>query len=210
MMSVAIGYDDCSIFLIRHGRTAGNGRRYVGWEDAPLDEYGRAQSERVARLLAGQRIDAIFTSTLSRAIATSLPLAVAQRIPMLGRPDLREIDYGRLQGAPKAEHRLRLRHDYRTVALPGGESLRDVYERAATFAAELSAAIAAGWRVAVVGHFWSNRMLAGALLGLPFEQLPAGLAYKPGNGSIAGLVWPAGAHCAAVLALLDAGEEEAE
>jgi hypothetical protein len=53
-------------------------------------------------------------------------------------------------------------------------------------------------------------MLAGAMLGLPFDALPGGLDYKPGNGAIALLEWPLGAERAAGLDMLDTAEEETE
>lgn len=179
------------LLLIRHGRTAGNGRRYVGWEDVPLDEAGRAQADALAAALNHARIDAIYSSPLRRARDTAAPLAQARGLAVVARDELREIDYGALQGCPKDELRLRLRHDYREARLPGGESLRDVYERAARLGAELAAALYEGAGLAVVGHFWSLRMLAGAMLGLPLAALPAGLDYKPANGSVAELLWGA-------------------
>jgi broad specificity phosphatase PhoE len=201
---------DGAILLIRHGRTDGNGARYVGWEDVPLNAAGRAQAARVAELLAGEQIDAVYASSLSRALETARPLADACGLPVLPRDELREIHYGALQGTAKAERRIRVRHDHRETPLPGGESLRDVYARVARLGAELATAAASGGRIALVGHFWSVRMLAGALLGIPFAELPGGLAYKPGNGAVARIAWPAGATCGAQLAVIATGEEDSE
>lgn len=198
------------LYLIRHGRTAGNGSRYVGWEDAPLDAVGREQARAAAALLAGEWLDIIVASTLVRALSTALPLATGRRCPVVACPELREIHYGELQGLEKAGRRLRVRHDFRETPLPGGESLRDVYARVARIGAELVPLLAAGKRVAAVAHFWSARLLAGALLGVPFAELPAGVAYKPANGSVALLSWAPGAARATGLTMLATGEEGEE
>lgn len=197
-----------ALFLIRHGRTDGNGERYVGWEDVPLNEVGRAQARRVAELLSGERLDAVYASSLSRALDTARPLALARGLSIQSRDELREIHYGALQGVAKARQRIRLRHQHRVEPLPGGESLRDVYERVARVGADLAPALAAGSRIALVAHFWSVRLIAGALLGLPFAALPAGLSYKPGNGAVAVVDWAAGATAGAGLRVLATGEEE--
>jgi broad specificity phosphatase PhoE len=173
-----------TLYVVRHGQTGGNKNRYVGWEDEPLDDTGRAQAEQVARALDGRRIDAVYSSPLSRALDTARPLASLRGLELRVRDDLKEIDYGRFQGLLKADQPLRLRHDHRFEAMPGGESLQDVYRRIERFCLELRPELAAGGQLAAVGHFWSNRMLVGVMLGVPFEELFARTAYKPANGSI--------------------------
>lgn len=197
------------VYLIRHGRTAGNRACYVGWQDLPLNPTGLAQAHQIARLLAQTPIDRIVCSTLARAIQTATPLATIQNLPLLRRDELREIHYGDFQGMAKTEGKLRIRHDYREQRLPGGESLYDLYQRVAQLAVELRPFLHAGHQIALVGHFWSIRLIAGVFMNIPFTELPAGLAYKPGNGSIASLEWLPGAACASNLQILHPGEEEA-
>lgn len=197
------------LFLIRHGRTDGNGERYVGWEDVPLNAVGQAQARRVAELLAGEPLDAIYASSLSRALDTARPAAEARGLPIQTRAELREIHYGALQGVAKTARRIRVRHEHRVEPLPGGESLHDVYARVARVGAELAPALAEGRSIALVAHFWSVRILAGAMLGLPFADLPGGLRYKPGNGAVATIEWPLGAKHGAALQVLATGEEDA-
>jgi broad specificity phosphatase PhoE len=172
------------LLLIRHGQTGGNGQRYVGREDVPLDEVGVAQARAIAGALIHEPVDAVYASPLSRAVETARPLAEARALPILVREALREIDYGRYQGLLKTDQPLRLRHDHRFTAMPDGESLHDVFVRVSRFGTELRAGLAAGRSVVVVGHFWSNRMLAAALDDVPFADVFSRTTYKPANGSI--------------------------
>ena len=71
----------------------------------------------------------------------------------------------------KAERKLRLRRNHRVERMPGGESLRDVFDRVAVVRAEVEAELGAGRHVAVVAHFWSLRMLAGQVDGLSFDEV---------------------------------------
>ncbi len=172
------------IFLVRHGQTAWNGRRYLGWEDVPLDHVGTRQAQETARRLAQEPLDVIYSSPLTRAAETIRPLAESRGLPVLFADDLREMHYGRWQGAPKSEFRLRVEHDHRHLPLPGGESLFDVHRRAERFLDSLQPDLAAGRRLVVVGHFRVNQMLLGAIGRLPFEAIVDQADYRPGHASI--------------------------
>jgi broad specificity phosphatase PhoE len=173
------------LFVVRHGRTGGNAKRYVGWEDVPLDEVGHEQARAVADLLGAETIDAVYASPLSRALDTARPLAERQGAPLRVREELKEIDYGRYQGRLKADGPLRLRQEHLFDAMPGGESLHDVFRRVERVHAELVPELSAGRTVAAVGHFWSLRMLVGVLSGVPFEELFArSVESTPANGSV--------------------------
>ena len=170
------------LYLVRHGRTAGNTVRYVGWGDEPLDEVGREQARALAAQLAGEPIDVVYSSSLSRALDTARPLAEAHGAPLHVRDELKEIDYGDYQDILKADRKLKLERNHRTERMPGGESLRDVFDRVAVVRAEVDADRAAGRNVAVVAHFWSLRMLAGQVDGLTFDEVLARDDYSPENG----------------------------
>jgi broad specificity phosphatase PhoE len=77
--------------------------------------------------------------------------------------------------------------------VPGGESLNDVYRRVGRAWAELREELARGRTLAVVGHYWSNRILVGAILGLALEEVFQRTRYKPANGSIYRLDFLSGA-----------------
>ena len=68
-----------TILLIRHGETLGNrDGMFRGQKDFPLNENGRTQARSLAEELSTWRIDAIYSSPLSRAMETARPLAEAR------------------------------------------------------------------------------------------------------------------------------------
>jgi broad specificity phosphatase PhoE len=172
------------VLLIRHGRTAGNGQCYVGRANLPLDVVGEEQARRLAALVVHEPLDAIYCSPLLRAQATARPLAARRGLPVAIRPALIELDYGSFSQMTKADHQFYIRRDHRYVPLPGGESLYDIYRRVCGLLDDLGPDLAAGRHVALVGHFWTNRILVGALARQPFEEIVARTDYKPANGSV--------------------------
>lgn len=172
------------LYAVRHGRTAGNGVRYVGQGDEPLDDIGRAQAQELADRLAGEPIAVVYASPLSRALDTARPFADRLGAEIRVRPGLMEIDYGAYQDVLKAERKLKLKRNHRTEPMPGGESLRDVHDRVAGVLAEVVADLRAGLGVAVVAHYWSLRMLVGGLAGMSFEEVLERGDYAPENASV--------------------------
>ncbi len=56
------------LFLVRHGQSIWNlQNRFTGWVDVSLSPEGTREAERVGRILADERFDAAYTSTLIRA-----------------------------------------------------------------------------------------------------------------------------------------------
>ena len=172
------------LILVRHGQTCGNRHFYVGREDLPLNDTGRAQALRLSELLSGERITAVFSSPLLRAVETANPLADRLGLGILRRSGLMEIDFGSLQGAPKGKIARSLRRDHLMTPLPGGESLADVWRRLEPVSVELIDAVHGGGCPVVVGHYWSNRLLHDMLLGVQLDAALSEGRYKPANGSI--------------------------
>jgi broad specificity phosphatase PhoE len=131
------------VFLIRHGETAHNAEQLIlGQEDVPLNERGLLQARALAKAAAGDgllaAIDAIHSSPLQRAVATATPLAEALSLPIQTDADLIEMDVGEMEGQTFPELQKRhpdflrrwLSDELADVRMPGGETMREVQDRA--------------------------------------------------------------------------------
>jgi len=89
-----------TLLLVRHGETDWNAeRRWQGHADVPLNARGREQARVLAeRLATDGRVDAVYSSDLSRARDTAEIVARRFGITVVADPDLREIDVGSREG----------------------------------------------------------------------------------------------------------------
>ena len=135
------------LIVIRHGETAWNvEHRWQGQTDVPLNDSGRAQAAALAARIAGEPVDALYSSDLSRAMQTAAPLSAAWGQAATPVPGLREQGFGLFEGltarAIQREHPalwlewLSHRADF---ALPGGESLAQVSARVLDALAQIAA-----------------------------------------------------------------------
>ena len=123
--------------IVRHGETAWNAEHRVqGQLDVPLNAAGLAQAEAVARALAHERFDAIYSSDLQRARRTAEPLARLSGLTIELEPGLRERHYGIFQTHTYAEVKARHAEDYARFlkrdpdfSFRTGESLRAFSQR---------------------------------------------------------------------------------
>jgi glucosyl-3-phosphoglycerate phosphatase len=164
--------------LWRHGRTAWNDdRRFQGQTDIPLDDHGRQQARRAARLLAALPPTALVSSDLVRARDTVAELAGLTGLPVAVDPRLRETHAGRWEGLLAHEIEATDPVVWRAwqagaagVRPGGGETRSQVADRAVS---AVSAALpqVPGDGVLVVGtHGGTARALIGRLLGLPEQD----------------------------------------
>jgi broad specificity phosphatase PhoE len=80
------------LILVRHAEPDYNAT--IGTPEAPdppLTERGRLQAIRLAQRLRDMQIDAIYSSTMGRAIETANIVAGAKDLPVLRTPQLREV-----------------------------------------------------------------------------------------------------------------------
>lgn len=91
------------ILLVRHGETDGNAARILQRPDAPLNERGMWQAQRLARRLSACGFVSVLCSDLLRARMTAAPLAANCRIAIEESPLLQERNFGDLRGVPYAE-----------------------------------------------------------------------------------------------------------
>ncbi len=91
-----------TILLVRHGETAGNAARVLQRADAPLNERGVRQAERLAQRLCDGGFVHVVCSDLLRARMTAAPLAERSGIVIEETPLLQERNFGDLRGIPYA------------------------------------------------------------------------------------------------------------
>ncbi len=88
-----------TILLVRHGETDWNvERRVQGHSDTPLNETGRGQARALAAELAGEQIDAVYSSDLLRAHETARIIAEQRGLDVTAIRDLRERHFGTWEG----------------------------------------------------------------------------------------------------------------
>lgn len=145
--------------LVRHGETDWNAEgRLQGHRQITLNQRGAAQAEALAVRLGDVGFSAIYSSDLLRALQTAR--VIARRKGCEVRPDrrLREWDLGVLVGLCRDEEEreqpraARIRREHLVdEPIPGGESLRQRFERVTGAVSEI-AARHRGESVLVVSH----------------------------------------------------------
>ena len=132
------------LVFVRHGQSIWNLENiFTGWTDVPLSEEGIDSAKEVAGKLSGVRIDVVYTSPLKRnkgTVSLILEHLGLEDLPVIVDKALDERNYGELQGLDKeevkkqyGEDQVRLWRRSWDQAPPGGESLKDVFERVAPF-----------------------------------------------------------------------------
>ena len=162
------------LVLVRHAEPDGAalGRVCGARTDVALGPEGRAHADRIAAMLSHQPLTAVYASPLTRALETARPLAHAHGLDPKVVDDLREFDFGEVDGLRfeeiEAGHPELVRawtDAPETVRFPGGESLADLRARVLPTIAEIRARHD-GEAVAVVAHAGVLRVVLGDALGL--------------------------------------------
>jgi broad specificity phosphatase PhoE len=148
------------LLLVRHGETEWNRQlRWQGHADPPLNDTGRRQARELAQALAGERVDAVYSSDLRRAAETAEAIATPRGLPVLLDADLREIDVGGREGLTREEVEARF-PDGRWDGEPHEAHSERVLAALSRIAAEHP-----DGRVVVVGHGGTLRRAQEAALG---------------------------------------------
>jgi broad specificity phosphatase PhoE len=180
------------LILLRHAETTANERGILqGRTDYPLSARGVRQARALAAVLAGLDVEVVYASPAGRVAATLAP-AIELGLP---RPiiiaELAEIDLGRVadlsyaefhtQYLPKIDRDVYYRGEYR---FPGGESRRDLYERASVAVEEI---LGGGWsRALVAAHGGVLSQFIARILGVPFDGW---VRFRLDNASLARVAW---------------------
>ena len=87
------------LLLVRHGDTEANSaERYWGRSDVKLSAAGLRQAAQLRHRLATEKIDAIYSSDLSRALVTAETIASEHKLEVIACAELREINFGKFEG----------------------------------------------------------------------------------------------------------------
>lgn len=165
------------IALLRHGRTAYNADgRFQGRLDPPLDEVGRQQAAVAAEALAAAKPSALLSSSAQRAYGTAEVVAARCGLELASDDRLTEVDNGRWAGLTLTEVRERYSDEHdawrrgEDIRLGGGESYREVAERAVQALAAPLSVLGDGELLVVVTHGGVARSTTARMLGLPHEH----------------------------------------
>jgi len=166
------------LYLVRHGQVAdGHTHRYHGNNDIGLSPEGKRQLQRLAQELASVPLAAVYASDLRRSREGADCLGQERQLEPQVIPEFREIHFGVWEGlsfAEIAEHYPEeLEGRFRDLAgyrIPGGESLRDLQNRALPCLQEILARHP-GQSLALVAHAGVNRVILCDALNLPLDNI---------------------------------------
>ena len=134
--------------LVRHGQSKANeGGFLAGITDVPLSTLGEKQAKAVSEyILKAYQVDVVYSSPLERACNTVKGVSEALNLPIIKDDDLREFDFGKLEGLTLED--IKLNHDnaYNKwasdpgVYVPdGGESMTHLQNRVVKKLKEIAA-----------------------------------------------------------------------
>jgi broad specificity phosphatase PhoE len=141
-----------TVWLVRHGEASAPPGAAIGHSDPPLNGRGSRQVARLAKRLADQPVQRVFSSDLQRARVTAERIAAGHGLAVDVCPELREIDFGAWEGralgdlwTEKPEEAATWERDLRCVPSGFGERFEMFEDRVAQFRRRLN-----GYRVSVV------------------------------------------------------------
>lgn len=164
--------------MVRHGYSVSNfNKTFTGQLEAPLTEVGLKQAQRVCQhIFENYKIDAIYSSDLSRAVNTIQPLADLTGLPIKTDKDLREVYAGDWQGKKFLELENLYPEDYakwkaydKDMRPTNGESMYELQQRAIRIVTEI-AKENPDKTVVVATHGGVIKALRGYLMGLTIEK----------------------------------------
>ena len=178
-----------TVIFIRHGQSECNlERRFAGQIDAKLTDLGRRQAQSAAKALQAFPITRIYSSPLSRAMETAKPTAERLGLTIVPEPGILEIDAGEWEGlsfdeiAEKYPEEFdHLQNDRSLLQTPGGESMRNVFDRVTACLDRLVSENRGGC-IALFSHALPLRSMMCFWKKIPFSEI--GQVHSGPNASI--------------------------
>lgn len=164
------------LLIVRHGETAWNAEgRIQGHSDVALSERGEAQAKELSLRLKDVKIDAAYSSDLSRASETARRILAKRNVELNLTTRLRERYYGVFEGLNVDERQTRYPEQFAAslvkdldFAPDGGENVRQIADRMAPLMDEIISKHL-DETVLIVGHGGSLRAGLITLMGFPIE-----------------------------------------
>jgi probable phosphoglycerate mutase len=190
------------VILMRHGATEWTGTRYCGKTDLSLQEAGRTQIRAAAaHVRQNYQGVAILASPLRRARETAAIVGEALNRPIAVDPDLREVDFGDVEGTAFGDLKARwpaiagvLGTGRLAIDWPGGETWAGLQQRTRAAWSRLAAA---DTDLLVVTHGFPVRLILDLALGSgppqprPFLHPAQLCVLEPGPPWRLAEIWPA-------------------
>lgn len=170
------------MLLVRHGETDWNKLgKFQGQCDVPLNKRGLRQARQTARAISDAPFCAVYASPLSRTMQTAEEIskpAQTEVVPGVILMDgLKELDLGDLEGITGSEMRAdwaqfyaAWRDDPAELVLPGGESIKQLQDRAWQAVLAIEAAHQDGDSLVAVSHNFAIRTIVCRLLDIPLSN----------------------------------------
>lgn len=166
------------IFLIRHAEAEGNlYRRIHGRYNSLITQRGAEQVKALARRFENQRIDAVYSSDLARAMATAAAVYVPKKLPLETREGLREVALGAWEDLTWGEVETFQKEQYYNFtfspdkwSIPGGEAWEETKARVFSAMTDIARAND-GRRVAVFSHGCAIRAFLSVVLNVPGSEI---------------------------------------
>jgi broad specificity phosphatase PhoE len=162
------------LIIVRHGETVGNANKLSqGHTDFKLTDKGIQQAKKIAERLKDVKIDAVYSSDLSRCADTAKEiLRFHPDIKPVFTKELREQAKGIFEGKPNmliSEFLKKKNIEFHDFEPEGGEKYRDIMKRMIEFFGKISKKHA-DETVLIVGHGSTTACLLVYLLNRPIQD----------------------------------------
>ena len=170
------------LVLVRHGETEWNKLgKFQGQQDIALNARGIAQAKETAQAVVAWQHSTVYSSPLNRTMQVAQEISRLSGKTVKQVPGLQELSLGDLEGVTGEEMRANRpevyaawRDDPASVAMPNGETLVELQERAWKALVELEQAHLQAQTqdeaLILVSHNFAIRSMIGKILGMPLSN----------------------------------------